>query len=98
MCAGNGAGRRHHVSLDVVACAVTLGVPAASGLSSCPTTQDSGPTRAFLVRGLTDEQIDLPTRPPQPRAHSLADTIERVVIGHAHTPRTEIEAKLRARA
>jgi hypothetical protein len=74
-------------------------VPAASGLSSCP--DDAGQRTdegAFLVRGLTDEQIDLPTRPPQPRAHSLADTIERVVIGHAHTPRTEIEAKLRARA
>jgi hypothetical protein len=51
---------------------------------------------ARLVRGLSDEQLDLPTRPRRAKAQSLADTIERALIGHLDHHRDEIEAKLRA--
>ena len=37
---------------------------------------------AVLISSLSDEQLALPTRPPRARAHVLADTIERVLIGH----------------
>lgn len=48
-----------------------------------------------LILGLTDEQLSLPTRPPRARALLLGETIDRVLIGHIHTHRDEIEAKLR---
>lgn len=48
-----------------------------------------------LIRDLTDEQLVLPTRPARANAQPLAETIERVLIGHYDTHRTEIEAKLR---
>ena len=51
---------------------------------------------ARLLLDLTDEQLDLPTRPPRANAQPLAETIERVLIGHYDTHRAEIEAKLRA--
>ena len=48
-----------------------------------------------LLLDLTDEQLELPTRPPRANAQILADTIDRVLIGHLDTHRAEIEAKLR---
>jgi hypothetical protein len=48
-----------------------------------------------LISGLSDEQLTLPTRPPRARAQVLADTIERVLIGHYHVHRRDIERKLR---
>ena len=51
---------------------------------------------ARLVLDLTDEQLDLPTRPPRANAQRLAETIERVLIGHYDAHRDDIEAKLRA--
>jgi uncharacterized damage-inducible protein DinB len=50
---------------------------------------------ARLLLGLTDAQLELPTRPPRTRAQVLADTIEHVLIAHYDTHRAEIEAKLR---
>jgi hypothetical protein len=47
-----------------------------------------------LVRGLADDQLDLPTRPPRARSGRLAETIELVLIGHYHGHRREIETKL----
>ena len=47
-----------------------------------------------LIRGLTDGQLDLPTRPPRARDQRLAETIELVLIGHYDVHRREIEAKL----
>jgi hypothetical protein len=49
---------------------------------------------ARLVGGLTDGQLDLPTRPPRANAQPLAVTIERVLIGHVDAHRASIEAKL----
>ena len=51
---------------------------------------------ARLLLDLTDEQLDLPTRPPRANAQPLAETIERVLIGHYEAHRAEIEAKLQA--
>jgi DinB superfamily len=51
---------------------------------------------ARLLRELSDEQLDLPTRPPRARAQVLAVTIERVLIGHYDAHRADIEAKRRA--
>jgi uncharacterized damage-inducible protein DinB len=50
---------------------------------------------ARLLLDLTEEQLELPTRPPRARGQVLAETIERVLIGHYDTHRLEIEAKLR---
>ena len=47
-----------------------------------------------LLLGLTDEQLDRPTRPPRARGQLLAETIERVLIGHYDIHRAEIETKL----
>ena len=52
---------------------------------------------ASLVRGLTDAQLDLTTRPPKARAPSLAATIQGLMIDHVDHHRREIEAKLVAR-
>jgi uncharacterized damage-inducible protein DinB len=51
---------------------------------------------ARLLEALTDEQLELPTRPPRARAPVLAETIENMLIGHIDSHRAEIEAKLRA--
>ena len=51
---------------------------------------------ATLVRALTDEQLDLPTRPPRAGDERLAATIERVLIGHYRVHLDAIAAKLRA--
>jgi hypothetical protein len=48
-----------------------------------------------LISGLSDEQLDLPVRPPRARSSTLAQLIEAVLIGHYETHRREIEAKLR---
>ena len=48
-----------------------------------------------LIRALSDEQLDLPTRPPRPRDARLAATIEGMLIGHYRGHGAEIEAKLR---
>jgi uncharacterized damage-inducible protein DinB len=48
-----------------------------------------------LLLDLTDEQLDLPTRPPRARSQALAETIERVLIGHYDGHRQDIETKLR---
>jgi hypothetical protein len=50
-----------------------------------------------LIAGVTDEQLDLPARPPRARSPTLAQMIERVLVGHYDVHRTEIEAKLRTR-
>ena len=49
-----------------------------------------------LIRSLTDEQLDLPTRPPRARNQRLAETIEAVLIDHYDGHRRDIEAKLAA--
>jgi DinB superfamily len=56
-------------------------------------TEDS----ANLVRGLSEEQLNLPARPPRARPRTLAQMIEGVLIGHYHAHRQDIESKLRAR-
>ena len=53
---------------------------------------------AELIRGLTDEQLNLPTRPPRARSQVLAETIELVLIGHYDSHRGDIEAKSRTRS
>ena len=50
-----------------------------------------------LILGLTDEQLNLPTRPPRARSQALAETIELVLIGHYDAHRGDIEAKSRPR-
>ncbi len=50
---------------------------------------------AALISSLTEEQLALPTRPPRAPAQVLADTIERVLIGHYDAHRHDIERKLR---
>jgi len=52
---------------------------------------------AELILGLTDEQLNLPTRPPRTRSQVLADTIELVLVGHHDGHRGDIEAKISAR-
>jgi uncharacterized damage-inducible protein DinB len=49
---------------------------------------------AALLGALTDEQLDLPTKPPRARDGRLAETIERVLIGHYEAHRLGIEQKL----
>jgi uncharacterized damage-inducible protein DinB len=56
----------------------------------CQRTEDG----ARLLIDLTDEQLDLPTRPPRANRQVLAETIDRVLIGHLDTHRASIEAKL----
>jgi uncharacterized damage-inducible protein DinB len=56
----------------------------------CQRTEDG----ARLLIDLTDEQLDLPTRPPRANRQVLAETIDRVLIGHFDTHRASIEAKL----
>ena len=48
-----------------------------------------------LLLDLTDDHLQLPTRPPRARGQVLAETIERVLISHYDAHRLEIEAKLR---
>ena len=48
-----------------------------------------------LIAGLSDEQLDLPARPPRVQAPTLAAMIEKVLIGHYAVHRAAIEAKLR---
>jgi uncharacterized damage-inducible protein DinB len=47
-----------------------------------------------ILRGLTDEQLALPTNPPRGRHRRLAETIEHVLIGHYDGHRADIESKL----
>ncbi len=49
---------------------------------------------AALISSLSDEQLAMPTRPPRARAQTLAETIERVLIGHYDAHRRDIERKL----
>lgn len=51
-----------------------------------------------LVAGLSEEQLDLVTRPPRARGQRLAETIDRVLIGHVATHAAEIQAKARSSA
>jgi uncharacterized damage-inducible protein DinB len=51
---------------------------------------------ARLVESLADEQLALPTRPPRATEQALAESIERILIGHIHTHHRDIELKLRA--
>ena len=46
-----------------------------------------------LLLGLTDDQLNLPTRPPRARSQVLADTIELVLIAHYDAHRGDIDAK-----
>ena len=48
-----------------------------------------------LLLDLTDEQLDLETRPPRANSPALAETIEATLIHHHDTHRADIEAKLR---
>jgi hypothetical protein len=54
-------------------------------------TEDS----ARLVRGLSEEQLNLPARPPRTRPRTLAQVIEGVMIGHYWAHRDDLESKLR---
>jgi DinB family protein len=49
---------------------------------------------ATLVRGLTETQLDLTTKPPKAGAPSLAKTVQGLMIDHVEHHRQEIEAKL----
>jgi uncharacterized damage-inducible protein DinB len=49
---------------------------------------------ADLIGHLTDDQLDLPARPARPRASTLADVIEQVLIGHIDAHRQAIQSKL----
>ena len=49
---------------------------------------------ATLVRGLTDAQLDLTTKPPKAGAPSLAKTIQGLMIDHVEHHRRDIETKL----
>ena len=51
-----------------------------------------------LITSLTDEQLELVTRPPRAQSQRLAATIERVMIGHYVLHRRVIEAKFAAGA
>jgi uncharacterized damage-inducible protein DinB len=51
-------------------------------------------TSARLILTLSDEHLQLPTRPARSHAESLAATIERVLIGHYDVHRAEIETKI----
>ncbi|HET7520233.1 MAG TPA: DinB family protein [Candidatus Limnocylindria bacterium] len=51
---------------------------------------------ATLIGRLSGEQLSLATRPPRARDPGLAETIERVLIGHYDAHRMGIEGKLRA--
>jgi DinB family protein len=51
---------------------------------------------AELLLGLSDEQLNLPTRPPRARFQALSETIELVLIGHYDAHRGDIEGKIRA--
>lgn len=55
--------------------------------------QDRTDEGVRLLAALTDEQLDLVTRPPRANGQRLAETIERVLIGHIEAHRAEIEAK-----
>lgn len=46
---------------------------------------------ARLIESLTDEQLDVPCRPPR----SVEQFVKRVLIGHFESHRAEIERKLR---
>jgi hypothetical protein len=50
---------------------------------------------ATLIRGLTDAQLDLTTKPPKAGAPTLARTIQGLMIDHVDHHRREIETKLR---
>ena len=50
---------------------------------------------AALVRALSEEQLDLPTRPPRAGDERLAATIERVLIGHYRVHLDAIATHLR---
>jgi hypothetical protein len=47
-----------------------------------------------LIGGLSDEQLDLPVRPPRARSARLAQMIEHVLIGHYDVHRSAIQGKL----
>jgi hypothetical protein len=47
-----------------------------------------------LILGLTDRELDLPTRPPRAHRERLATTIERVMVGHHEVHRASIEIKI----
>jgi uncharacterized damage-inducible protein DinB len=50
-----------------------------------------------LIRSLTDDQLDLTTKPPKAGAPTLAGTIQGLMIDHVDHHRREIEAKLHHR-
>jgi hypothetical protein len=53
---------------------------------------------ASLIHGLTDEQLELPAKPPKARPRTLAQMIEGQLIGHYRAHHADIESKLRARS
>ncbi|TAK02179.1 MAG: DinB family protein [Chloroflexota bacterium] len=48
-----------------------------------------------LISSMSDDELTLPTRPPRARGETLAETVKRVLIGHYHGHRRDIERKLR---
>lgn len=48
-----------------------------------------------LMSGLTDQQLRLATRPPRAKAQTIAEEIERVMVGHVRAHLTDMERKLR---
>jgi uncharacterized damage-inducible protein DinB len=52
---------------------------------------------ADLIRSLTEEQLVLPTRPPRAHDPSLAEIIDRLLIGHYRVHLSAIESKLHGR-
>jgi hypothetical protein len=51
---------------------------------------------ASLIRELTDEQLELPAKPPRTTPRTLAEMIEGQLINHYRAHHEDIESKLRA--
>ncbi len=70
--------------------ALTAGQTAGEVVAMIRARTDEG---ARLLGSLSDGQLDLPTRPPRANGQRLAETIERVLIGHYDVHRLDIERK-----
>jgi hypothetical protein len=51
---------------------------------------------ANLIQGLTDEQLELPAKPPRAQPRTLQQMIEGQLIGHYRSHYADIDSKLRA--
>lgn len=86
---GDGVSSRRRPSIE--RSAMTSSLSPADAASLIRERTDEG---LSLLRGLTEAQLDMPTKPPRARNQRLAETIERVLIGHYDLHRREIEMKL----